>query len=181
MTKGKKIAIGVWALAILVFAVAAILIFATKTGKIGNSSTQNVDTSEPVDDSTSNQSGQNETAQELNLPKNLPDNLKVNTIKSKDGENKDDATFIAYADGNKITIVIEAKLPEPARGEHYAAWLVKNSGQGYFNLGKLEKVNNNFGISASLDGSFSEYKTAIVTLEVLDDNTPEKVILEGNL
>ena len=179
--KNKKIAIGVWILAILVFAVAAILIFATKTGKTSNSSAQNSATSNPVDDSTSNQSSQNAAGQELDLPENLPDNLKVNTLKSKDEENEDDATFIAYADGNKLTIVIEAKLPEPGSKKHYAAWLVKNSGQGYFNLGKLEEVNNNFGISTSLDGSFSEYKTAIVTLETLDDNTPEKVILEGNL
>lgn len=181
MTKDKKNVIAVWVLAILVFAVAAILIFATKTGKIGSLSNKNADISKPVDSPASNQSGQNNAKQELDSPKNLPDNLKVNTLKSTDSKNNGDATFIAYADGNKITVVIEAKLPEPARGEHYTAWLVKNSGQGYFNIGKLEKVNNNFGISTSLDGSFSEYKTAIVTLETLDDNKPEKVILEGNL
>src|SRR3989344_3818398 len=179
--KNKKIAIGVWALAILVFTVAAILIFATKTGETISLPKQNTDISEPVDDSTSNQSSQNTTGQELSLPKNLPENLKVQTLTSKDNQNKDDATFIAYVDGNKLTVVIEAKLPEPASKEHYAAWLVKNSVQGYFNLGKLEKVNNNFGISTSLDGGFSEYKTAIVTLETLEDNTPEKVILEGTI
>jgi hypothetical protein len=76
------------------------------------------------------------------------------------------------------TYTVIANLEDPTSGYFYEAWLV--NGTDTIPLGKLNVAKGGWLINYSSSKDVSDHKTVWITLEKVDDNTPEKHILEGS-
>lgn len=80
--------------------------------------------------------------------------------------------------GNQNQYTVIANLADPLPGYFYEAWLV--NGNDYVGLGKLVTAKGGWIVNYSTGRDLSDHKTVWVTLEKVNDNTPEKHILEGS-
>lgn len=123
--------------------------------------------------------------------KNLEDKMKIEIPEDVDkAELKDQtggsSTAIATKDftGGKFTSSVIADLPAPEVGGFYQAWLVKgesgSSDYSAVSLGKLRSAKGGYLLDFSGAKDYPDYNKVQVTLEKNSDNTPEKVVLEGN-
>lgn len=67
-----------------------------------------------------------------------------------------------------------ADLPELGNGEFYEGWLI--GGERRVNVGKLIKEKGGWLLEFVGDEGLVEYDLVVITLEVRDDKSPEKVL-----
>jgi len=79
-------------------------------------------------------------------------------------------------DGQLLHSVM-ADLPELRGGEFYEGWLV--NGERKVSVGKLVKEKGGWLLESVGDKGLVEYDSVVITLEVRDDNIPEKEVLKG--
>lgn len=114
---------------------------------------------------------------QLSLPETLPEGLgfiKMEPVGGFDGM----AAVFTVTDDGKVSVGLEATLPNLDQGQTYTAWLVKSGGVS-MKLGNLEKTTDNHFISANIDGKLVDYQKIVISQESQDDDEVEKPILEG--
>lgn len=82
----------------------------------------------------------------------------------------------------KLYFTATGNLPDPVTGSFYEGWLVvKGSNPPRFvDTGKLTKQNDGgYEVTYSSDNLYEGYDMVVITWEKIDDQKPEKHILEG--
>lgn len=74
-------------------------------------------------------------------------------------------------------------LPDPASGKFYQGWIVR-AGEGDENYslvstGRLQAAKGGFMLNFTSSTNFSDHGRVLVTLEGVNDQTPETRVLEG--
>lgn len=90
-----------------------------------------------------------------------------------------------FNDGQRFVFKVQVeKMPALARDQFYEVWLRKILGglDDWVRLGRLEAdpTPGVFYLQAEPDQPYAEYRQILITLEQLDDNQPERVLVEGN-
>ena len=97
------------------------------------------------------------------------------------GGNGTGKAFVLRKNG-KLYFTASATLPEPVAGTFYEGWLaVKGANPAQFtSTGKLEKQKDgSYETSYSSSNLYEGYDFVVITWEKVDDQKPEKHILEG--
>ncbi len=97
------------------------------------------------------------------------------------GGNGTGKAFVLRKDG-KLYFTASANLADPATGTFYEGWLVVKGSNPpkYIDTGKLTKQKDgSFEVSYSSDNLYEGYDMVVITWEQVDDQKPEKHILEG--
>lgn len=92
--------------------------------------------------------------------------------------------YVRNKDG-VLTHAVMANLPPLEDGTFYEGWLVKRGPLDFFSTGMMDQlamesmVDGNYLLLYTEDTDRSEYLEVVITLETVDDQQPEKHILEG--
>gem|GEM_PF-3116194 len=84
--------------------------------------------------------------------------------------------------GGKLSYTVTGNLPDPKSGTFYEGWLAKKgtSPPQFVDTGKLAKQKDgSYEVSYSSDNLYEGYDFVVITWEQVDDQKPEKHILEG--
>lgn len=84
--------------------------------------------------------------------------------------------------GGKLYFTASANLSDPKIGTFYEGWLVKKGSNPvqFIDTGKLDKQKDgSYEVSYSSDNLYDGYDFVVITWEQVDDQKPEKHILEG--
>jgi hypothetical protein len=108
------------------------------------------------------------------------EDTKVINLKDVTGGSSTGTAYILRRDGSLYHTVL-ANLPDLAGNEFYEGWLVKNPDTSeFFSTGAMTKEKNNmYELSFSSTQNYEGYDTVVITLEKIDDKTPEVHILES--
>ena len=82
----------------------------------------------------------------------------------------------------KLYYTATANLSDPANGTFYEGWLAKKGANPpqFVDTGKLSKQKDgSYAVSYSSDNLYEGYDFVVITWEQVDDQKPEKHILEG--
>ena len=109
----------------------------------------------------------------------IPEDVDKAELKDVSGGNSSGIATRDYKDSNFASSVI-ADLPEAGTGEFYQAWLVKNDGSTNVLLGNLRSTKGGWTVDYKSKTDYSDYGSAVVSLEKKSDKTLEKKILEGS-
>lgn len=100
------------------------------------------------------------------------------------GGNTTGMAYVLRKDG-KLFYTVSATLPDPTSGMFYEGWLVKKGSNPvqFVDTGKLTKQQDgSYEVSYSNESNTYEgYDFVVVTIEQVDDQKPEKHILEGDV
>lgn len=86
--------------------------------------------------------------------------------------------------GGKLYFTASANLSDPKIGNFYEGWLVKKGSNPvqFIDTGKLDKQKDgSYEVSYSSDNLYDGYDFVVITWEQVDDQKPEKHILEGTV
>lgn len=86
--------------------------------------------------------------------------------------------------GGKLYYTTTGNLPYPQAGSFYEGWLVKvgSNPPQFIDTGKLTKQKDgSYEVSYSSDTQYVGYDMVVITWEKVDDQKPEKHILEGTV
>lgn len=92
-----------------------------------------------------------------------------------------DGTGVAtesYEEG-RFTHSMIAALPDPEAGMFYEGWLVREDPFDLVYTGKFEMAKGGWMLDYTSEVDLSDHNQVVVTLEAVDDQKPEKHILEG--
>jgi len=108
----------------------------------------------------------------------IPENADKIGLKDVSGG---DATGIATKsfNNNVFSGSIIAALPELGSGEFYEGWLVREDPFDLVGVGKLRQAKGGWMVDFTSNTDLSDHKQVVVTQEMVDDQKPEKHILEG--
>jgi hypothetical protein len=88
-----------------------------------------------------------------------------------------------YENGSFSHAVL-ADLPDPESGAFYEGWLVRgqegDADFAYISTGRLSVAKGGFMLEFNSSTDYSDYSNVVVTLEKVNDQKPEKHILEGS-
>lgn len=86
--------------------------------------------------------------------------------------------------GGTFSLTIMADLPEPKSRYFYQGWIIRgNLGDNdfsYVSVGSLRLAKGGFIADFSSAKDYSDFKKVVVTLEKVNDATPEGNVLEGS-
>lgn len=122
----------------------------------------------------------NEQEKIMMMATNDKSSLKA-TLTDVTGGTSTGTAYVLRKDG-KLTFTVTAHVPDPENGTFYEGWLVKADANPvqYEDTGKLTKQKDgSYEVSYSSDEIYEGYNMVVVTLEKVDDQKPEKHILEG--
>ena len=80
-------------------------------------------------------------------------------------------------ENGRFEATIMADLPNPENG-FYQAWIVKDT--QFISLGRMRVAKGGWIIEYQSNTNYSEYDKVVVSLEITNDNKPEKHIVEGS-
>jgi len=87
-------------------------------------------------------------------------------------------------ENGRFTHSVLADLPDPSAGYFYEGWLVRgkegDSDYALILTGKFQLAKGGYLLEFSSQKDYSDYKEVVVTLETVNDQKPEKHILEGS-
>ncbi len=119
---------------------------------------------------------------------------KTFNLEIPDDVDKAELTDVSGGDGSGVATrkfetgifshAVLADLPEPTPGYFYEGWLVRgkvgDSNFSYFSTGKLGIAKGGYLLNFASAKDYSDYTKVVVTLEKVNDKTPEQHILEGS-
>jgi hypothetical protein len=117
----------------------------------------------------------------------LEDRLKENpnavpvTLSDVSGGNASGTAYVLRENGQLYHTVM-ARLPELSQGEFYEGWLVDPFPRvSFFSTGKMEQLNDGrYYLAFNTEDEYPEFTQVVITLERVDDQQPERHILEGS-
>ncbi len=113
----------------------------------------------------------------------IPDDLDRAELKDVSGGNGSGIATRKY-EGGKFTHMILADLPDSLGGTFYEGWLVRgkmgDANFAYISTGKLLMAKGGYLLEFVSASDYSDYKMVVVTLEKVNDKTPETHVLEGS-
>ncbi|SRR5258708_7551801 len=107
----------------------------------------------------------------------VPDTAVKADLKDVSGGSQMGLATLDKQNGQNVYTIL-ANLDDPATGYFYQAWLV--NGNNVISLGQLNIEKGGWLVNYSTLKDLSDHKNVWVTLERVNDNTPEKHILEGS-
>lgn len=157
----KDIVIGLIVLGIL----GAVVFFVSRSNKapeIGNIATPTISPQKKIENS-------------FNIT--IPDNVDKADLLDVSGG---DQTGIATRDSSNgvFSLTVLADVSDPQAGQFYEAWISKD-GQA-LPLGKLRMAKGGYLLDFSSATDYSSWNKVMVTLEKVNDTTPETHVLEGS-
>lgn len=79
---------------------------------------------------------------------------------------------------------VVADLPEPEGSTFYEGWLVRgelgDSNFKFISTGRMSSVKGGYVLNFESSIDYTDFDQAVITLETISDETPEKHILEGS-
>jgi hypothetical protein len=134
-----------------------------------------------VPEATPGTSIQNEIESRFNLQ--IPENVEKAELKDTTGGDSMGVATRKYENG-KFVFTVLANLPELAGSEFYEGWLTKGkSGDNDYSVisaGKLRIAKGGYLLEFQSSTDYSGYNSTTVTEERVNDNMPEKTVLEGS-
>lgn len=106
----------------------------------------------------------------------VPNGASTANLKDVNGGNQIGLATLDKSNGQNAYTIL-ANLEDPAPGYFYQAWIV--NGNDTISLGKLSVAKAGWLVNFNSSKDLSDKKTVWITLEKVNDNTPEKHILEG--
>ncbi|MBI3384633.1 anti-sigma factor [Candidatus Gottesmanbacteria bacterium] len=150
----------------------------TQRGLSGNES----QTASPEVKTSTEAGNKNMTAADLMAMLMKEAGTKKGTLLDVSGGKGSGMAYVLRKDG-KLYLSLTAKLPDPKEGTFYEGWLVVKGSNPvkFFSTGKLTKeADGSYSLSYTSDqNAYEGYDFVVVTWEVVDDQKPEKHILEG--
>lgn len=87
-----------------------------------------------------------------------------------------------YRNFGVYNVYAKIKLDKPKNNSFYQAWVSNPKTGEYFSIGKMEPDSvGQYNASYNTDNIHPDFDRIIVTLESIDDNQPEKHIVEGTI
>lgn len=113
----------------------------------------------------------------------IPENFEKAELKDVTGGTASGIATRNYESG-KFSHAILADLPDPEAGSFYEGWLVRgqegDENFAYISTGRMVVAKGGFMLEFEASRDYSDYSGIIVTLEKVNDQKPEKHILEGS-
>ena len=112
----------------------------------------------------------------------VPEDVEKASLKDLTGEGSSGlGTRDVTEDGVEVSII--ADLPSPDGGEQYQGWMSRGAeGEENFDrvsLGVLREAKGGWMLEIKLEGEYGDYNRLQVSRETRVDDTPEKLILDG--
>ncbi len=97
------------------------------------------------------------------------------------GGNSEGTAYILREDG-EIFHTVTARLPDLEQGEFYEGWLVDQFPRvAFFSTGKMEQLRDGrYFLSFNGEEEYPDFTQVVITIEQVDDQQPERHVLEGN-
>ena len=108
----------------------------------------------------------------------IPDDVEKAELKDVAGKIATGIATRKFIDG-LFTHTVLVDLPDPAEGNFYEGWLVKDDGE-LISTGKLRIAKGGYLLEYSSAVDYSDYSGVVITLESKDDGVPEEHVLEGS-
>lgn len=128
-------------------------------------------------------SGESQRIVESKFNLTIPENVKKIDLTNVAGYKSHAIATRKYVNG-LFTHTILSDLPDPAFGTFYQGWLVRGkAGEPNFaaiSTGKLELGKGGYILNFESKTNYSDYKGVVITLEKVDDSTPEAYVMEGS-
>lgn len=118
---------------------------------------------------------EDEMEQKFNLQ--IPENADRAELSDVAGGSASGIATRVFEDGT-FTHTVLADLPEPEGGKFYEGWLVKDADVVY--TGKMKLAKGGYLLEFSSNENYSEHNRVVITLEEVDDASPEEHVLEGS-
>jgi len=96
-----------------------------------------------------------------------------------DGSGSFGNAYRLFKDGKLYHAVI-AEMPDPAEGNSYEGWLVRNDPFDFFSTGVMEKKDDQWVLFYMIAEEFPDHSRVVITEETVVDETPEGHIIEGD-
>jgi hypothetical protein len=113
----------------------------------------------------------------------IPENFQKAELKDVSGGTGSGLATRNY-EGGKFTHAVLADLPDPEAGAFYQGWLVRgkeeDANYAYISTGGFSIAKGGFMLEFESSTDYSDYTAVVVTLERVNDRTPEKHVLEGS-
>lgn len=126
-------------------------------------------------------SSQEQIERSFNLT--LPEDVEKADLKDVSGGDGSGIATRKYENGN-FTHMVLADLPDPAAGTFYEGWLVMgkmgDANFAFLSTGPLSVAKGGYLLEFESKTDYSDYKGVVITLEKVNDKTPETHILEGS-
>lgn len=123
---------------------------------------------------------QEEIERSFNLT--IPEDVDKADLKDVSGGNGSGIATRKYENG-KFSHMVLADLPDPVAGTFYEGWLVRgkmgDDNFAFISTGMLRVAKGGFLLEFNSTTDYSNYMGVVVTLEKVNDKTPETHILEG--
>ncbi|MBI4157903.1 anti-sigma factor [Candidatus Woesebacteria bacterium] len=113
----------------------------------------------------------------------IPDDVDTADLEDVSGGDGSAVATRKFENGT-FTHMVLADLSDPAAGTFYEGWLVRGKmgdfDFAYISTGKLRVAKGGFLLEFKSAVDYSNYNGVVVTLEKVNDKTPETHILEGS-
>lgn len=123
-----------------------------------------------------------ETEPELTLEDRIIENENTVEVALTDvsGGNAEATAYILRENG-EIFHTVSARLPEPEQGEFYEGWLVRPFPRvSFFSTGKMQQLRDGrYFLSFNGEEEYPDFTEVVITIEAVDDQQPERHVLEG--
>ena len=176
--KRNKIFTGLIAILVLVLAISIFVLIQGKNKSAGSVGSASETSKQEV--ANQEQNNDNNSSLPAELVKNLPNEVSAISLAPINGQSGS-ATVVAVVDGENLALAFEATLPDSGNNSYFA-WLAKDTeGKNLQIIGKLEKKEGKYLLPATVKGPLANYQKLVITIESIQDDKPERVVLEGKI
>nr|AQS34464.1 hypothetical protein [uncultured bacterium] len=113
----------------------------------------------------------------------IPENFERAELRDVSGADGSGIATRNY-EGGKFIHAVLADLPDPEAGTFYEGWLVRgkeaDENFAYISTGRMTIAKGGYMLEFESSKDYSEYSGVVITLEKVNDQKPEKHILEGS-
>lgn len=113
----------------------------------------------------------------------IPDDVDTADLKDVSGGDGSGIATRKY-EGGTFTHMVLADLPDAAAGSFYEGWLVRGKMEdknfSYISTGKMRVAKGGYLLEFESKTDYSDFMGVVVTLEKVNDKTPETHVLEGS-
>src|SRR3989344_8613432 len=113
----------------------------------------------------------------------IPEDVEKSQLKVVSGGNGSGISTRKYEAG-RFTHMVLVDLPDPAVGTFYEGWLVRgkmgDANFAYISTGRMRVAKGGYLLEFNSGTNYSDYTGVVVTVEKVNDKTPETHVLEGS-